>query len=129
LVDQRPIDEVLEQHARVDPVRRPLRHEDADQVLLRVDPEARAPGAGPHRIAFRAGDPAHAVVKPDAETETKAITWSRGADRASAHPDRVLRKHELDALLGQVPLTVELAAVDHHLREAEIILGGADEAR
>jgi hypothetical protein len=52
LFHHRAVDEVLVEHARMDARRRALRHEDADEPFFRVDPEARAPGPCPHRVAL-----------------------------------------------------------------------------
>ena len=57
------VNQLFIQHPRTDSVRRSSGHQDADQLFLRVDPEARAPGAGLLRVAGGAGGPAHGVVQ------------------------------------------------------------------
>src|SRR6266853_4780800 len=56
-MDHRAVNEILIEHSSVDTRRGALRHQYGDKVLLRVDPEARAKGAGPHGIALGARRP------------------------------------------------------------------------
>src|SRR5688500_1382775 len=127
LLHQPGVNDVLEHHARMDPVGRTLRHEDADQFFLGVDPEAGAPEPRPHGVALGTRHPTHAVVMAHTEAQAEAIARPGGPDGGAPHADGVLRQHDLHGLLRQVTLAVELAAVEHHLREAQVVGGRADE--
>src|SRR5437762_9059094 len=86
----RAVDEVLVQHPRMEAVRGRLRHENPDEPLLRIDPEARPPGARPHGVALRPRHPGEALIEPHAEAQTEAVARTRRRDRRTAHADRMV---------------------------------------
>lgn len=74
LLDDRLVDKLLEELPVVRSLRaRRLGHEDADQLLLRINPEIGAAEAGPHILAGRPGRSGHAVPLPDCEAEPEGV--------------------------------------------------------
>src|SRR5207302_173418 len=74
LVNDRLVDELLEELPVIDAQRtRGLGHEDADQLLLRINPEVGARKATPHVLAGRSGGPCEARFPPDGEAEAKGV--------------------------------------------------------
>src|SRR5262249_27455615 len=95
--------------------------EDADDLLLRVDGEARAAEAHPQRLARRAGHHREALLPPYREAEAEAVAGSCRARRHVREARDVVRQHVLDRLARQQPRTVEGTAVPEQLPEAEVI--------
>src|SRR6185295_8972793 len=94
---------------------RRLHHEDADELLLGIDPEARPRVAAPVEIARRARDRRNAVRRAHREAETEGV--HRGAEYASTRRGRdrdagaqMVGGHEPDGRGAQHALAVEDAA-------------------
>ena len=102
-------------------VRVELRHQNADQLLLRVDPKIgvvdptpreRADGRDFFRLVRR-GDDAEPV------TESAAVAAECNLEVAD-----LIARHLLDRLGFQQPLAIELPLVQEHLKEPGVVGGG-----
>ena len=100
-----------------------LRHEDADQFLLRIDPEASvvetAPIVRPNRSYLVLARPSH-----NAETKTEAVGWRHKLEVAN-----LVASHFPDGFRLQNASAVPLAAVQEHLEKASVIGSGRSQAR
>ncbi len=112
---------------------RGLGHEDADQLLLRINPEVGARETTPHVLAGRSGGPREARLPPDGEAEAEGV--ARRPEEQFAGRERrvelaqVIRGHEGHGAAAQHAHSVEPATVEQHLGEAEVVGGGGDPAR
>src|SRR5215475_10689361 len=100
-----------------------LRHEDADQFLLRIDPEASAVETAPTVRPNRS----HLVLartSPNAKTVTEAHSWRHKLEVAN-----LVARHFPDGCRLQNASTVPLAAVQEHLEKASVIGSARSEAR
>ena len=118
----------------IDPQRaRGLGHEDADQLLLRINPEVGAREATPHVLAGRPGGPGEARLPPDGEAEAKSVA-RRPEEQFAGLEHRiklaqVIRGHEGDGAAAQHAHPVEPATIEQHLGKAAVVGGGGDPAR
>src|SRR2546427_366179 len=85
-----------------------LDHQDADELLPRVDPVGRAVGSTPRIAAERAVRTGHPDVCDDGEAEPEADPGPQGRWRQIA---RRARRHQLHGLGRDDSNTVELATV------------------
>src|SRR5262245_33292062 len=92
-----------------------LRHEDADQFLIRIDPEARgvetAPIVRPNRSHLVLARTSH-----NAKTITEAVCWQHKLEIAN-----LVASHFPDGCRLQNASAVPLAAVQEHLEKASVI--------
>src|SRR5687767_10454446 len=104
--------------------RRRLHHDDGDHPFLRVDVDVRPVGAcpteGPLRLPEIGGD----GILDDLHAESEAHATRRAAELTVDQFACVVRAHQRNSLRTKVAPAVQLAAVDEHLRELEIVLSG-----
>ena len=100
-----------------------LGHENADQFLLRIDPEARAietaPGVSTDRGRLVLAGSGH-----NAEAVTEAVGWRHEfevTDLVAGHLPNRFRLQDTNA--------VPLAAIQEHLQKAGVIRGACSETR
>ena len=98
-----------------------LRHQDADDLFLRVDPEVGAVGAAPPEASLRQECIPGDRVGDDPDAQAVAL-----AGRATGQRVRDERRpHQLHGPGTQQPPAIELATVQEHLRELQVVLGRA----
>src|ERR1700739_3758107 len=125
----RLIDQLL--HHRLDllALRRRLFQEHEEHVLLAVDCEIPAPGAAPFQLAERAGRRRFGVagIGAYAEAEPEPEPVARKVEEVAIHAgagSNLVSGHLLIRLCAEIRLAGVLAAVEHHLREADKVRHG-----
>ncbi len=94
------------------------------QLLDRVDPPLGVGSAAPAKLARRARPVREPRVEQDRPAQAEAV--GRLAHRVDAFRQVVLQ-HPFDRLAAQQAHTFQLAAVQQHLAEAEVIPGRGDQ--
>ena len=89
LLHHRRVQHIFEHHPRVAAGGGSGGHDDADRTLFRVDGEAVASGACPHRVTGAAGGNTEAVLSAHGKSETEAIAgnpcWRSASRRCPAN--------------------------------------------
>src|SRR5262245_24574531 len=113
-----------------------LRHEHHDHLLAGIDPERRPGRTAPRELARRAGDLRACLRLHDREAETEADAGIRRLGEHSGQRQvrqvlalrEVIHRHELDRLAPEQSNAVELALVQHHRGEPEVVVGRRHQA-
>src|SRR4051812_16008522 len=117
LFHKRSVHQVFEKEPRMEPGRGCGGHQNADDLLLRVDREHRPSCAGPHGIAGRARHPRDAFLQAHAEAQPETVPGARRWKRRTLKADDVIGHHVFDGFARENPRAVELSLVQHHLSE------------
>src|SRR5262245_45607901 len=125
-VDDRLADRRLERGPQL-PARAALHHVDAHELLRRLHPERHAAAAGPAERALRYVELSGDGIEHHLHAEAEAHAARRAAELAVDQVAGVVRHHELHRARAQDALARELAAVEQHLRELEVVLGAGGE--
>src|SRR5579871_329117 len=120
----RRVHQIAHQRAGIDALSRRLRHEDGEQIFFRIDPEEGAAHAAPEELADRTRKRRDAFARADAEAETKAVAGLRERTLDLDRWIEVIGGHPLQRLPPDDPCSIELAAVEQHLRETRIVHRG-----
>src|SRR5262249_55082462 len=130
LVHDRLVDELLHQLAEVGALRaRGLGHQHRGELLLRIDPEVRSGVAGPHELARGTRNAADAIALAHGEAQAERVALGAKKQLTRLHrlvdeSAEVIRSHEAHRGAAEDPVTFERAAVQQHLREAQVVAGG-----
>ena len=108
---------------------RRLGHQNADQLLFRVDPEKGAAQTAPGVVALGAMHTGDARALTHHETQPEGITLNAhqhftGLHRCCDFGSEMVRRHERDRGARQVALAVQRATIQQHLTKPQVIVGG-----
>ena len=99
-------------------VRSNLSHQDSNQFVARIDPEHSAEGTAPSVGSDCARHAAWSQLGGDRVAESESESRAAQPDRLVAG---VIRSHQPDRSRAEDADTVQFAAVEHHLMEAEVV--------
>src|SRR5258705_11210486 len=98
--------------------RRCLNHRDGDEILPGVDPETGAERAVPPMTSIREPRVPRAAVGDAANAETPSLTGLSAGQRVGD----MNGGHQLDGARCEQTPSIQLSAVEQHLREAKVVL-------
>ena len=100
-----------------------LRHKNGDHFFLRVHDERGGGRAAPAELPHRPECAPFGEVQPHGSAETKPIRAAR-IERGSFKESELVHGHKLDGFSAKDAFAIECAAIEQHLTEAEVIVGG-----